>query len=71
MKGPKEFAKGVGKGVRSLITNVVGGSLNSVSRVSGSLYSLVKYIFEEIINKIEMLAVKKSMKICLESLIIF
>jgi len=42
LKGPKEFAMGIGKGVKSLITNVVGGSLNSVSRVTGSLYSLVK-----------------------------
>ena len=42
LKGPKEFAKGLGKGFKSLITNVIGGSLNSVSRVTGSLYSLVK-----------------------------
>lgn len=42
LKGPKEFAKGLGKGVASLITNVVSGSLNSVGRVTGSLYSLVK-----------------------------
>lgn len=44
LKGPKEFAQGLGKGFKSLITNVVGGSLNSVSRVTGSLYSLVKYV---------------------------
>jgi len=42
LKGPKEFAQGLGKGFKSLITNVVGGSLNSVSRVTGSLYSLTK-----------------------------
>eukprot|EP00826_Nyctotherus_ovalis_P008669 TRINITY_DN1224_c1_g2_i2.p1 TRINITY_DN1224_c1_g2~~TRINITY_DN1224_c1_g2_i2.p1 ORF type:complete len:317 (-),score=86.46 TRINITY_DN1224_c1_g2_i2:640-1590(-) len=42
MKGPKEFAMGIGKGVKSLISNVVGGSLNSVARVTGSLYSLAK-----------------------------
>ncbi len=42
MKGPKEFAEGIGKGFRSLVTNVVGAGLDSVSRVTGSLYSLVK-----------------------------
>ena len=42
MKGPKEFTMGIGKGIRSLVTNVVGASLDSVSRVTGSLYSLVK-----------------------------
>jgi vacuolar protein sorting-associated protein 13A/C len=42
LKGPKEFVKGLGKGVRSLVTSIVGGGLNSVSRVTGSLYSLVK-----------------------------
>ena len=45
LKGPKEFAKGLRKGVSSLIKNVVGGGLNSVSRVTGSLYSLAKYLF--------------------------
>jgi len=42
LKGPKEFAEGLNKGVKSLVTNVVGGGLNSVSRVTGSLYTLFK-----------------------------
>ena len=42
MKGPKEFAQGLGKGLKSLVTSVVSGSLNSVSRVTGSLYSIAK-----------------------------
>ena len=42
LKGPKEFAMGIGKGVRSLATNVVAGGFQSVSRISGSLYTVVK-----------------------------
>jgi vacuolar protein sorting-associated protein 13A/C len=42
LKGPKEFAEGLNKGFKSLVTNVVGGGLNSVSRVTGSLYTLFK-----------------------------
>ena len=51
MKGPKEFAKGIGKGFKSLITGVVTGSLDSVSRVSGSLYSIVKNVGGEKVDE--------------------
>ena len=51
LKGPKEFAQGIGKGFKSLVTNVVAGGLNSVSRVTGSLYSLVKNVSGEKINE--------------------
>jgi vacuolar protein sorting-associated protein 13A/C len=33
---------GIGKGVKSLVTNVVSGSFDSISKISGSLYSVVK-----------------------------
>ena len=42
--GPKEFVGGVGKGVKSLVTNVVSGSFDSVSKITGSLYGIVKNV---------------------------
>ncbi len=42
--GPKEFAQGLGKGVKSLLTNVVSGSFDSVSKITGSLYGIVKNV---------------------------
>jgi hypothetical protein len=33
---------GIGKGVKSLVTNVVSGGMDSISKISGSLYSVVK-----------------------------
>ena len=42
--GPEEFVFGVGKGVKSLTTNVVAGSMDSVSKVSGSFYSVLKNV---------------------------
>ena len=42
LKGPKEFAKGIGKGFKSLVTGVVAGGFHSVSKLTGSLYSLAK-----------------------------
>jgi hypothetical protein len=42
IKGPKEFVGGVGKGVTSLVTNVVAGGFDAVSKITGSLYSVAK-----------------------------
>lgn len=42
VKGPKDFAQGMGKGARSLVGNVVGGSFDTVTKITGSLYGLVK-----------------------------
>ena len=44
IKGPGEFVGGVGKGVKSLVTNVVSGSFDSVSKISGSLYGVLKNV---------------------------
>ena len=43
LKGPKGFINGVGKGVRSLATNIIAGSFESVAKISGSLYKIVSY----------------------------
>lgn len=43
LQGPKGFVNGVGKGVRSLVANVIGGSFDSVSKITGSLYKIVSY----------------------------
>ena len=42
MQGPKKFGEGLAKGLASLVGNVVGGSLNVVSNITGTLYSAVK-----------------------------
>jgi len=42
IKGPKEFAGGIGKGVTSLVTGVVSAGFGSVSKITGSLYSIAK-----------------------------
>lgn len=42
LKGPAEFVGGMGAGVTSLVTNVVSGSFNSVSKITGSLYGIAK-----------------------------
>jgi hypothetical protein len=44
LKGPDEFVGGVGKGVQSLVTNVVSGGFESFSKITGSMYSVVKNI---------------------------
>ncbi len=44
LKGPEEFVGGIGKGVKSLVSNVVSGSFGSVSKISGSLYNVVKNV---------------------------
>ena len=42
LKGPAEFVGGMGKGVTSLVTNVVSGSFDTVSKITGSLYGIAK-----------------------------
>ena len=42
MKSPQDFAQGVGKGVKSLVSGVITGSVGSVSKVTGSLYTLMR-----------------------------
>ena len=51
---PSEFSKGVGKGVRSLVGGVVSGSFGSVSKITGSLYTIVREVGgdEESANRI-------------------
>jgi hypothetical protein len=42
LKGPSQFGKGLAKGVAGLLNGVVGGTLDSVSKISGTLYSLLQ-----------------------------
>ena len=42
LKGPTQFGKGLAKGVAGLLNGVVGGTLDSVSKISGTLYSLLQ-----------------------------
>jgi hypothetical protein len=51
---PSEFSKGVGKGVKSLVGGVVSGSFGSVSKITGSLYTIVREVGgdEESANRI-------------------
>lgn len=42
IKGPKEFVGGIGKGVTSLVTGVFSAGFGSVSKITGSLYSIAK-----------------------------
>ena len=42
LKGPTQFGKGLAKGVAGLLNGVVGGALDSVSTISGTLYNLVQ-----------------------------
>lgn len=44
LKGPKAFAQGLGKGVRSLVGAVVAGSFESVSKITGSLYNVLNEV---------------------------
>jgi len=44
LKGPKEFRAGLNKGMTSLVQNVVGGSFDSVSKLTGSLYGVLKSV---------------------------
>jgi vacuolar protein sorting-associated protein 13A/C len=42
LKGPTQFGKGLAKRVAGLLNGVVGGALESVSKISGTLYSLLQ-----------------------------
>lgn len=44
LKGPDEFVGGIGKGVQSLVSNVISGGFESVSKITGSLYNVVKNV---------------------------
>lgn len=44
LKSPDEFVGGVGKGVQSLVSNVISGGFESVSKITGSLYNVVKNV---------------------------
>ena len=44
IKGPKEFVDCIGKGVTSLVSGVVSASFDSVSKITGSLYSMAKNV---------------------------
>lgn len=41
---PKKFAKGLGRGVKSLVSGVLSGSFGSVSKITGSLYTVVREV---------------------------
>jgi vacuolar protein sorting-associated protein 13A/C len=47
LQGPDEFVEGVGKGVQSLVSNVISGSFESMSKITGSLYTVVKNVSGE------------------------
>ncbi len=47
LNGPDEFLGGVGKGVQSLVSNLVAGSFESMSKITGSLYTVVKNVSGE------------------------
>ena len=47
LKGPDEFVGGIRKGVSSLVTNFISGGFESVSKITGSLYSVVKSVSGE------------------------
>lgn len=47
LRGPDEFIGGVGKGVQGLIGNAVQGGFESLSKVSGGLYSVMKNVSGE------------------------
>lgn len=40
--GPIQFGTGVAKGVNSLVSNVVGGGLDAVGKITGTLYNATK-----------------------------
>jgi vacuolar protein sorting-associated protein 13A/C len=48
----------MGKGVKSLLTNVVSGSFDSVSKITGSLYGVLKNVSGNEVNE-EQMALKK------------
>lgn len=58
IKGPREFVGGINAGIKSLVTNVVSGSFDSISKVTGSLYGVLKNVSGNKVNE-EQLALKK------------
>jgi hypothetical protein len=42
LMGPKEFGKGIAKGLNSLVSNVVGGGFDTVSKITGTLLTATK-----------------------------
>ena len=42
LQGPRGFVAGVGTGMQGVVRGVVGGGFESLSHISGSLYSVVK-----------------------------
>jgi hypothetical protein len=47
------FIKGIGKGVKSLLSGVVGGTFGSISKFSGSLYNVLKSATDEKVEQRE------------------
>jgi Vacuolar-sorting-associated 13 protein C-terminal len=47
LRGPDEFVGGIGKGVQSLVGNVVSGGFESLSKITGSLYTVMKNVSGE------------------------
>lgn len=44
LKGPKGFVEGVGKGVKSLVGNVISAGFGSVGKITGSLYNVLNEV---------------------------
>jgi hypothetical protein len=44
LKGPKGFVQGVGKGVKSLVGNVISAGFGSVGKITGSLYNVLNEV---------------------------
>ena len=58
LRGPEEFGIGIARGTRSLVSNIVGGGFNSVSKITGTLLNASKNLSslgtdEEIVKKEE------------------
>jgi hypothetical protein len=53
LRGPDEFIGGVQKGIQSVVGNVVQGGFESLSKISGSLYTVVKNVGGEKDAKIQ------------------
>ena len=58
LKGPEEFGLGITRGARALVSNVVGGGFNTVSKITGTLLNATKNLSsmgtdEEIVIKEE------------------
>ena len=47
LKGPTQFTKGLARGFAGLLNGIVGGAFDSVSKISGTLYSFVQNLTGE------------------------